>query len=405
MARFRSLDGVDVRGKRVLLRVDFNVPMRDGRITDLSRIERASPTIRELAANGAKVIVVSHFDRPRGRRVPEMSLRPVSAALRDVLGLDVFFADETLGPVAEDAIGRLEPGQVLVLENTRFHPGEEQNDPDMARQLAALADIYVNDAFSSAHRAHASTEGVARHLPSHAGRLMQREIEALTAALDDPERPVGAVVGGAKISTKLELLGNLSGKVDVLIIGGAMANTFLAARGVDVGASLQEPDMHQTARDIMARAEAGGCEILLPVDAVTATEFREDPPTRTVAIGAVPSNAMILDVGPATVALLKSRLPALRTLVWNGPLGAFELPPFDAATNALAHEVAAQTKAGQLRSVAGGGDTVAALKHAGVIDQISYVSTAGGAFLEWMEGKILPGILALDALEGTVFPG
>ena len=405
MARFRSLDGVDVRGKRVLLRVDFNVPVRDGKITDLSRIERASPTIRELASNGAKVIVVSHFDRPRGQRVPEMSLRPVSAALRDVLGLDVFFADDTLGPVAEEAIARLEPGQVLVLENTRFHPGEEKNDPEMARALAALGDIYVNDAFSSAHRAHASTEGITRHIPSHAGRLMQREIEALTAALDDPERPVGAIVGGAKISTKLELLGNLSGKVDVLIIGGAMANTFLAARGVNVGASLQEPDMHQTARDIMARAEAEGCDILLPVDAVTAREFRENPPTQIVPIDAVPSDSMILDVGPATVELLRSRLPALRTLVWNGPLGAFELPPFDAATNALAHAVAEATKAGHLRSVAGGGDTVAALKHAGVIDQISYVSTAGGAFLEWLEGKILPGILALDALEGTVFPG
>ncbi len=401
---FRTLDTAEVAGRRVLLRADLNVPVRDGRITDLTRIERLSPTIRELADKGAKVIIVSHFDRPRGQRVATMSLRPVSAALRDVLGLDVFFADDCLGPIAEDAVGRLEPGQVLVLENTRFHSGEEDNDPAMARGLAALADIYVNDAFSAAHRAHASTHGVARHLPSHAGRLMQRELEALTAALEHPARPVGAIVGGAKVSTKLELLGNLLGKVDVLVIGGAMANTFLAARGVAVGRSLHEPEMHGTARKIMADAEALGCEILLPVDAVTATEFRADPPTRTVPIGEVPADAMILDVGPATVALLTEKLASLRTLVWNGPLGAFETPPFDAATVALARAVAKATRAGQLRSVAGGGDTVAALKHAGVIDQLSYVSTAGGAFLEWLEGKLLPGILALESLDGVIIP-
>ncbi len=401
---FKTIDGVEVFGKRVLLRADLNVPVRDGRITDVTRLDRISPTIRELADAGARVIIVSHFDRPKGRRVETMSLRPVSAALRDVLGRDVFFADDCLGPVAEDAVARLEPGQVLVLENTRFHPGEEDNDPEMARQLAALADIYVNDAFSTAHRAHASTEGVARYLPSHAGRLMQRELEGLTAALDHPDRPVCAIVGGAKVSTKLALIGNLLGRVDVLVIGGAMANTFLAAQGTKVGRSLQEPDMHETARRILADARAGGCDIILPVDAVTATEFRPDPPTRTVPVGEVPDDAMILDVGPATVALIEARLPSLRTLVWNGPLGAFETPPFDAATVALARTVAAATSAGTLRSVAGGGDTVAALKHAGVVDRISYVSTAGGAFLEWMEGKMLPGILALQSLDGVAIP-
>ncbi len=401
---FKTIDGIDVANKRVLLRADLNVPVRDGRINDLTRIERLSPTIRELADAGARVIVVSHFDRPGGQRVESMSLRPVSAALRDVLRRDVFFADDCVGPVAEDAVARLEPGQVLVLENTRFHAGEEENDPEMARRLAGLADIYVNDAFSAAHRAHASTEGVARYLPSHAGRLMQRELEALSAALEHPERPVGAIVGGAKVSTKLALLGNMMGRVDLLVIGGAMANTFLAAQGVEVGRSLQEPDMHQTAREILAQARAGGCEIILPVDAVTATEFRADPPTRIVEIGAVPPGAMILDVGPRTVALLRQRLPALRTLVWNGPLGAFETRPFNAATMELAHAVAEATQGGRLRSVAGGGDTVAALRQAGVLDKMSYVSTAGGAFLEWLEGKMLPGILALQSLDGVVIP-
>jgi phosphoglycerate kinase len=404
MSGFKTLDGADVAGKRVLLRADLNVPVRDGRITDLTRIERLSPTIAELAENRAKVIVVSHFDRPGGKRVETMSLRPVATALRDVLGRDVFFADECIGPVAEDAVSRLEPGQILVLENTRFHAGEEANAPEMAEKLAALADIYVNDAFSAAHRAHASTEGVARHLPSHAGRLMQRELEALTLALEHPERPVGAIVGGSKVSTKLALIGNLLEKVDVLVIGGAMANTFLAAQGVDVGKSLQERDMHETARKILAEASARGCEIVLPIDAVTATEFRANPPTRIVPIAEVPSDSMILDVGPATVEALKARLPSLRTLVWNGPLGAFETPPFDAATVALAHAVAEATQAGGLRSVAGGGDTVAALKHAGVVDQMSYVSTAGGAFLEWLEGKLLPGILALQSLDGVILP-
>ena len=404
-AAFRTLDGLDARGKRVLLRADLNVPVRDGRITDLTRLERLTPTIRELADGGARVIVVSHFDRPKGRRVPEMSLGPVRVALEQVLGHPVHFADDCLGAVASDAVAALRDGEVLILENTRYHEGEELNDPEMARSLASLADIYVNDAFSAAHRAHASTEGVARHLPAHAGRLMQAELEALTLALENPERPVAAVVGGAKISTKLDLLGNIVGRVDLLVIGGAMANTFLAASGVDVGRSLQEADMHATARDIMARAVARGCEIVLPTDAVTATEFKANVPTRTVPVGAVPADAMILDAGPETVAALTARLPSLRTVVWNGPLGAFEIPPFDAATNALARAVADATRAGTLRSVAGGGDTVSALRHAGVVDDFSYVSTAGGAFLEWLEGKTLPGIQALVALKGIAFPG
>ena len=401
---FRTLDDVDVTGKRVLLRADLNVPVRDGAITDLTRLERLTPTIRELSERGAKVIIVSHFDRPKGKRVPEMSLRPISIALRDVLKRDVFFADDCVGPIAQEAVGRMSPGQILVLENTRYYAGEETNDPELSKQLASLADIYVNDAFSAAHRAHASTAGVTKYLPSLAGRLMQRELEALEAALDKPDRPVGAIVGGSKVSTKLELLGNLVGKVDVLVIGGAMANTFLAAQGVGVGKSLQEADMHATALEILARAKAAGCEVILPVDGVTATEFRANPPTRIVPINQVPADSMILDVGPQTVALLEAKLPSLRTLVWNGPLGAFETAPFDAATVALAHAVAKATQAGKLRSVAGGGDTVAALKHAGVIDQISYVSTAGGAFLEWLEGKILPGIRALESLEGVIFP-
>ncbi len=404
-AAFRTIDGLDARGKRVLLRADLNVPVRDGAITDLTRLERLTPTIRELADGGARVIVVSHFDRPRGVRVASMSLGPVRVALEQVLGHPVHFADDCIGPVAEAAVAALADGEVLVLENTRYHPGEETNDPALARALASLADIYVNDAFSAAHRAHASTEGVARHLPAHAGRLMQAELEALTLALESPERPVAAIVGGAKISTKLDLLGNIIGRIDMLVIGGAMANTFLAARGVAVGRSLQEADMHATARAIMARAEGTGCEIVLPVDAVTATEFRANAATRTVPVGAVPDDAMILDVGPETVAALIARLPSLRTLVWNGPLGAFEIAPFDAATTALARAVANATRAGTLRSVAGGGDTVSALRHAGVLDELSYVSTAGGAFLEWLEGKTLPGIQALVALKGVILPG
>jgi len=394
---FRTLDGLDVSGKRVLLRADLNVPVRDGRISDLTRIERLSPTIRELSAAGARVIVCSHFDRPMGRRVPEMSLRPCALALGEVLGRRVVFADDCIGVMAQQAVDRLSDGDVLVLENTRFHAGEEANDPAFAAELAALADVYVNDAFSAAHRAHASTEGVAKLMPAYAGRLMQAELEALGAALSHPKRPVAAIVGGAKVSTKLDLLGNLVGKVDVLVIGGAMANTFLAAQGVNVGKSLQEADLHATAREILARAKAANCEVVLPSDAVIAMEFKPNPPTQTVGVNAVPAEAMILDVGPASVAALSARLGGLKTLVWNGPLGAFETPPFDAATVALARAVAAATQAGTLLSVAGGGDTVAALRHAGVVEQMSYVSTAGGAFLEWLEGKTLPGVAALEA--------
>jgi phosphoglycerate kinase len=393
---FRTLDTVDVAHKRVLLRADLNVPMRDGKISDLTRIERLSPTIRELSEKGAKVIVCSHFDRPKGKRVPAMSLAPMAAALGQVLGRRVRFVEDCTGIAAEQAVDRLSAGEVLVLENTRFHAGEEKNDPAFAAALAKLADIFVNDAFSAAHRAHASTEGVAHLLPAYAGRLMQAELEALDAALGNPVRPVAAIVGGAKVSTKLELLGNLVAKVNVLIIGGAMANTFLAAQGKGVGKSLQEAEMHGTALDILAKAQAAGCRIVLPTDAVVAREFKPNPPTETVSIDAVPANAMILDVGPASVAALIQLLPSLKTLVWNGPFGAFETPPFDAATVAVAKAVATATETAGLRSVAGGGDTVSALRHAGVIDRLSYVSSAGGAFLEWLEGKTLPGVAALE---------
>jgi phosphoglycerate kinase len=392
----RTLDKLDAAGKRVLLRADLNVPLRDGKITDLTRIERLTPTIRELSDKGAKVIVCSHFGRPKGKRLPDMSLGPVAAALGQVLGKRVRFAEDCVGVVAEQAVVRMAPGDVLLLENTRYHPGEEKNDPGFAAELAKLADIYVNDAFSAAHRAHASTEGVAHLRPAYAGRLMQAELEALDAALGNPARPVGAVVGGAKVSTKLELLGNLVSKVNVLVIGGAMANTFLAAQGLAVGRSLQEAEMHGTAKDILGRAKDAGCEVVLPRDAVVAAELRENVPTQTVPIEAVQQDVMILDVGPATVEELRGRLQTLKTLVWNGPLGAFETPPFDAGTTAFARSVAEATEKGQLRSVAGGGDTVSALRHAGVLDKMSYVSTAGGAFLEWLEGKTLPGVAALE---------
>ncbi len=393
---FRTLDSLDAQGKRVLLRADLNVPVRDGKITDLTRIERLSPTIRELSDKGARVIVCSHFDRPKGKRVPEMSLAPMAAALGHVLGRHVRFVEDCIGVPAEAAVDLLQPGGILVLENTRYHAGEEKNDPAFAAALAKLADVFVNDAFSAAHRAHASTEGVAHLLPSYAGRLMQAELEALDSALGNPVRPVAAIVGGAKVSTKLELLGHLVAKVDVLVIGGAMANTFLSAQGIGVGKSLQESEMHAMALDILDKARAAHCDVVLPTDAVTAIEFKPNPPTRIVPVGAVPADAMILDIGPASVAALIARLASIRTLVWNGPLGAFETPPFDAATVALAHAVAATTKSGALRSVAGGGDTVSALRQAGVIDDLSYVSSAGGAFLEWMEGKTLPGVAALE---------
>ena len=397
MARFRTLDSLDARGKRVLLRADLNVPVRDGRITDRTRIERLSPTIRELAEKGARVIVCSHFDRPKGQRVPEMSLKPMVEALAAALGRPVVWADDCIGPEAEAAAAALTDGGVLLLENTRYHAGEEKNDPALAQGLARLADAFVNDAFSAAHRAHASTEGVARLLPAYAGRLMQAELEALDAALGTPARPVVAIVGGAKVSTKLDLLGNLTKKVDVLVIGGAMANTFLAAQGHDMGKSLQEPDLHDTARAILAEAASSGCEILLPADLVVAAEFAANPPTRTVAVDGVPTGMMALDVGPQTVAAVEDRLRRASTLVWNGPLGAFETPPFDAATVALAQSAAALTISAGLKSIAGGGDTVSALKHAGVAERMTYVSAAGGAFLEWLEGKTLPGVAALEA--------
>jgi phosphoglycerate kinase len=391
----RTLDDVDVAGKRVLLRADLNVPMHEGRITDLTRLERLTPTIRELLEKKARLAICSHFGRPKGKRVPEMSLRPVAAALAEVLGRPVGFVEDCIGEVAERAVAALASGEAVVLENTRFHPGEEANDPEMARALARLADIYVNDAFSAAHRAHASTEGVAHYLPAYAGRLMQRELEALSAALEHPTHPVAAVVGGAKVSTKLDLLSNLLSRVDALVIGGAMANTFLAAQGIDVGQSLQEPEMHETARGILAAAKAKGTEILLPLDVVVTDRLAPGAAAETVPVSAVPRERIIVDVGPETVARIGEHLGRWKTLVWNGPLGAFEVPPFDRGTVALAVKVAEATARGGLLSVAGGGDTVAALRQAGVVEKLSYVSTAGGAFLEWLEGKTLPGVAVL----------
>ncbi len=392
---YRTIDALDAKGKRVLLRADLNVPMKDGRITDRTRIERLCPTIAELANAGARVVICSHFDRPKGKRVPEMSLKPLAEALSEALKRPVAFADDCIGPEAEAAVAALQDGEILLLENTRYHAGEEKNDPALAAGLAKLADAYVNDAFSAAHRAHASTEGVAHLLPSYAGRLMEAELKALDAALGNPARPVVAIVGGAKVSTKLDLLGNLSKKVDVLVIGGAMANTFLAAQGLNLGKSLQEAEMHDTARAILAEATSGGCEILLPSDLVVAETFEANAPSRTVAADAVPDGFMALDVGLATVDAIEARLRQASTLVWNGPLGAFEIPPFDVATVAVAEVVAALTTSGALKSIGGGGDTVAALRHAGVADRMTYVSTAGGAFLEWLEGKTLPGVAAL----------
>ncbi|MFC7735600.1 phosphoglycerate kinase [Roseomonas sp. GCM10028921] len=397
MPAFRTLDQLDAKGKRVLLRADLNVPVRDGAITDRTRIERLSPTIKELSDKGAKVVVLSHFDRPKGRRVPEMSLHPLAEALSSVLGRPVAFADDCIGPEAEAAVAKLGEGDVLLLENTRYHAGEEKNDPALSAEMAKLGDAYVNDAFSAAHRAHSSTEGVAKLLPSYAGRLMQAELEALEAALGTPSRPVVAIVGGAKVSTKLDLLGNLSRKVDVLVIGGAMANTFLAAQGHDMGKSLQEAEMHATALRILDEARAANCEILLPRDLVVAAEFKANPATRTVGVDSVPSDMMALDVGPETVDVIEDRLRRASTLVWNGPLGAFETPPFDAATVAVAESVAGLTQSAGLKSIGGGGDTVSALRHAGVAERMTYVSSAGGAFLEWLEGKTLPGVAALSA--------
>ncbi|MHA1563709.1 MAG: phosphoglycerate kinase [Alphaproteobacteria bacterium] len=396
MAEFRTLDDLDVAGKRVLVRADLNVPMQDGQVSDRTRLERLGPTIRDLSGNGAKVILLSHFGRPKGRIDPALSLRPVAAALGDCLGdLAVGFVDSCVGPEAAAAVAALADGEVLVLENLRFHAAEEQNDGDFAAALAALGDIYVNDAFSAAHRAHASTDALARLLPAAAGRLMAEELGALDAALSDPKRPVMAIVGGAKIATKLELLGNMVARVDILVIGGGMANTFLNAAGHGVGRSLCEHELAATARDIMDRAKTAGCDLVLPVDAVVAAALEPGIETRVVGIDGVPAEQMILDVGPASVKDILDRLGRCQTLMWNGPLGVFEVPPFDGGTNEVAQQVGAWSQEGRLMAVAGGGDTVAALRHAGVLGQLSYVSSAGGAFLEWLEGKTLPGVAAL----------
>ncbi len=388
---WKTLDDMDLDGKRVLVRVDINVPVEDGRVTDATRIERIVPTVKDILAKGGKPILMAHFGRPKGQVVPEMSLAVTLPALEAALGQPVRFAD---GKYA-DAVAAMAPGEILLIENLRFAPGEEKNDPAFAARLASLGDVYCNDAFSAAHRAHASTEALARLLPACAGRLMAEELGALEKALGAPERPVVAVVGGAKVSTKLDLLANLVTKVDTLVIGGGMANTFLAAQGIDVGKSLCEHDLADTARDILAKAEAAGCTILLPTDVVVAREFKAGADNEVVPADACPADAMILDAGPDSVARIATALGAAKTLVWNGPLGAFEIAPFDAATVAAAKEAARLTQAGQLISVAGGGDTVAALNQAGVADDFSYVSTAGGAFLEWMEGKVLPGVAAL----------
>jgi phosphoglycerate kinase len=392
---FKTLNDIRPAGKRTLIRVDLNVPMEGGKVTDMTRIERVAPTIAELADKGAKVVVLSHFGRPGGKAVPEMSLKALVEPLAATLKKPVAFAEDCVGSLAQQAVAALKNGDIVLLENLRFHKGEEKNEAAFIDQLSVLGDIYVNDAFSCAHRAHASTEGLANRMPAVAGRLMQAELEALDKALGSPRRPVAALVGGAKVSTKLELLGNLVGRVDRLVIGGGMANTFLHAQGINVGKSLCEKDLAGTARDILAKAQAARCKVLLPVDAVIAGEFKAGAASHTVDIGAVPDDQMILDIGPGSIAALAAELAGCATLVWNGPLGAFELAPFDAGTSAIAREAAALTAAGKLLSVAGGGDTVAALAHAGVEDKFSYVSTAGGAFLEWMEGKELPGVAAL----------
>ncbi|MEN3792592.1 phosphoglycerate kinase [Fulvimarina sp. MAC3] len=393
--QFRTIDDADVTGKRVLVRVDFNLPMKDGKVTDATRIDRVLPTISELSEKGARVILLAHFGRPKGKPDPDSSLKPIAEVLSERLGKPVGFADDCIGPVAAGIVEMLKDGDVLLLENTRFHAGEEANEPEFAESLASLGDIYVNDAFSAAHRAHGSTEGVAHHLPSYAGRTMQAEIEALQAGLEAPEKPVVAIVGGSKVSTKIDVLTNLIDRVDCLVIGGGMANTFLAAKGIDVGKSLCEHDLADTARSIMKRAEEKGCEILLPTDAVVARELRSGGSPETVPVEETPEDMMILDAGPESLKAVNARLDSARTLVWNGPLGAFEIEPFDEATMGAARHAAELTRAGKLVSIAGGGDTVAALNQAGVSDDFSYISTAGGAFLEWMEGKALPGVEVL----------
>jgi len=395
MPAFKTLNQADVNGKTVLVRADLNVPVKDGRVTDATRIERFAPTVTDLAKRGAKVVVLAHFDRPKGKRVPEMSLKPIAPALEKAIGQKVAFADDCIGPEAEKVVKALKSGEVALLENVRYHKGEEENDPAFSKALAALGDIYVNDAFSAAHRAHASTEGMANFLPTYAGLQMEAELKALQAALEAPKKPVMAIVGGAKISTKLDVLKHLVDKVDILVIGGGMANTFLNAQGINVGRSLCEKDLADTARDILAHAKRKGCEVLLPVDATVASEFKEGAQARICDIHSVPSDMMILDVGPDTITLLEQKMAGCKTLLWNGPLGAFEIKPFNVGTDALAKTAAKLTKENGLISVAGGGDTVAALNASQVADKLTYVSTAGGAFLEWMEGKDLPGVKAL----------
>nr|WP_295464616.1 phosphoglycerate kinase [Mesorhizobium sp.] len=398
MTAFRTLDDIgEVKGKRVLVRVDLNVPVQDGEVSDATRIERVAPTILELSDKGAKVVLLAHFGRPKGAPDPAQSLEPIARATATVLGRDVAFGSDCVGEAAAKAVANLKDGGILLLENTRFHKGEEKNDPDFAKALAANGDLYVNDAFSAAHRAHASTEGIAKLLPAFAGRTMEEELSALEKGLGKPVRPVVAIVGGAKVSTKIDLLMNLVTKVDALVIGGGMANTFLAARGTDVGKSLCEHDLAATAKQIMIEAATAGCAIVLPVDGVIAREFKAGAANEVVDVAAVPADAMILDVGPKTIQAINDWIDRAATLVWNGPLGAFEIEPFDTATVTAAKHAAARTKAGKLVSVAGGGDTVAALNQAGVADDFTYVSTAGGAFLEWMEGKALPGVEALKA--------
>lgn len=393
MPDFRTLAEADIAGKRVVVRADLNVPVKDGIVTEPMRIERFAPTVKALLDRGAAVIVLSHFERPKGKVVPSMSLKPVVPALTRAVGHPVIFVEtDWRDGKALEAAEAARPGDVLLMENTRFHPGEEANDPGLARAFAALGHVFVNDAFSAAHRAHASTEGVGHVLPAFAGLSMQAELEALETALVSPERPVLAIVGGAKISTKLDLLGNLSRRVNVLVIGGAMANTFLLAKGKEVGKSLVERDMVDTARQSLAAASKAGCEIILPVDVVVAEAFAENAPHKVTSIDAVDATGMILDIGPQSVAALTAKLGEVKTVLWNGPFGAFELSPFDAGTNAVARQVAELTRAKRLVSIAGGGDTVAALNKAGVGDAFSYVSTAGGAFLEWLEGKTLPGV-------------
>lgn len=397
MPAFRTIDQLDAKGKRVLVRADLNVPMKDGAVTDTARIDQAARTIRDLAAKGARVVVLSHFGRPDGKRVDAMSLKQVLPALSKAVGKSVGFASDCIGSVAEQAVASMKDGDVLCLENTRFHAGEEKNDPALVAAMAKLGDAYVNDAFSAAHRAHATTEGLAHKLPAYAGRGMQAELEALGRVLEKPQHPVVAIVGGAKVSSKLAVLENLISKVDALVIGGGMANTFLKAQGIAIGKSLHEPALLDKAREIMAIAKARGCAIILPSDGVVAKELKAMAPAKTLPVQFTPDDGMILDIGSDTLADIAARLETAKTVVWNGPLGAFETPPFDMGTSSVARHVAMLTKVGSMVSVAGGGDTLAALAQAGCEDGFTYCSTAGGAFLEWLEGKELPGVKALAA--------